>query len=160
MAYTATLTPYGTYQISQDGNVISTTSASGLVNFGLSTTQLSTPTTQTATTPQPTAIGNQVAATQQAQNAAQPVVQQPQAVVKPSIPSSMYSTVTQMVQSGQMTAQQARQQVQGWINSGQYSDTSVNLSELFPKGLQCQKARPIPMLKVRLLLTIPRVRHR
>lgn len=74
MAYTAKLTPYGSYEIFQDGQRISTGSAASLSNYGLSPTQLSSsptlaptqPTTLAPAQPSYTSTPTQPTATQSA----------------------------------------------------------------------------------------------
>ena len=53
---------------------------------------------------------------------------------KPNIPASTYNDLMQQVVSGKITGNAAIQQIQDLVNSGKYSDTSVNIQSLFPSS--------------------------
>lgn len=57
---------------------------------------------------------------------------QPKSQLKQPIPDDYYSSLTKAVASGQISGQQAVDQLQSLVSSGQYTDTSVNQNKLFP----------------------------
>lgn len=120
--YTATKKSDGNYEVFFNGTRVSTGSSAILGNYGLSPTQLSSGVAQTA-------IGQ--TSSPNAYSAPPP----PPQGYKPSIPENVYQVLTNQVQNGQITSQEALRQIQGYVSSGQYSDTSVNTQKLFPPGL-------------------------
>ncbi len=126
MAYSAVLNGQGNYDISQDGQHISTGSSAILQNYGLSTTNLS------SAAPAPTAVG--AAATPSP--TATPVSTAP---AKPAISDAIYASQRQQVQQGTITAQQAQSNMNAIVSGGKFSDTSVDINRLFPTGTNLPK---------------------
>lgn len=102
---------------------VSTTSADGLVGYGLSTTNLGSAAPVAQGIPvQPTSTGTQ-----------QPVTPAVTKAPPPPLPDELYSSVSSAVGSGIMTAAQAQNYLQSYISSGEYGG-SIDTSKLFPTG--------------------------
>lgn len=161
MAYSATLTPSGTYYVTNNGVGVATTSQSGLAQYGLSPTNLTapvagTPVSNSAATigtggasiaygatnsPNssvsggyqftPTSTGIQV--TNNGQNmGTMSAAQAANLGYSNPIPSSLYTLVQTAVKNGTMSPSQAVTYLQGMIGST-YTG-SVNTGTLFPAG--------------------------
>lgn len=162
MTYTAQLTPSGTYQVFSNGQLVSTTSVSGLAQFGLSPTQLTqstagsvpvvngpstigtggasiavgatnSPNSTQSGGYQFTPVSGGVQVNNNGQNLGVMSVSQAQNLgYSNPIPTSLYTQIQGAVQQGTMSPAQAVSYLQGMI--GTTYTGSLNTSQLFPAG--------------------------